>query len=158
MITRRRSTRSGEGKPPRVVLDTNVVLSALVFDQGTTARLRVAWQLGRCVPLISTATAQELVRVLAYPKFRLDSAAQQELLADYLPYAEVVCIPEPPPIVPACRDVFDLPFLYLAVTGRAEILVTGDTDLLVLADQVRYAIVTPEAFLNHLPPIVPPQT
>jgi uncharacterized protein len=89
-------------KPPRVVLDTNVVLSALVFGKGPTAQLRAAWQRGDFVPLLSTATAQELVRVLAYPKFRLDAQSQQELLADYLPHALVVQVPEPPPAVPAC--------------------------------------------------------
>ncbi|MBW6494088.1 MAG: putative toxin-antitoxin system toxin component, PIN family [Burkholderiaceae bacterium] len=153
MSARRRSKELADGNPPRVVLDTNVVLSALVFGQGTMARLRVPWQGGQCVPLVSTATAQELVRVLGYPEFRLDPAAQRELLADYLPYAEVVRIPKPLPIVPACRDVFDLPFLRLAVAGRADILVSGDADLLALADLVRFGIMTPEIFLKHLPPI-----
>lgn len=134
-----------------MVLDTNVVLSALVFSSGSTARLRTAWQSGQYVPLVSTATTRELMRVLTYPKFHLDAAAQQELLADYLPYARVVSIPEPPPVVPACRDVFDLPFLHLAATGRADVLVTGDADLLALARQVRYPIQSPEAFLQTLP-------
>ena len=84
MSARRRSAASTDQGPPRVVIDTNVVLSALVFGKGTTARLRAAWQGGHCLPLVSTATAQELVRVLAYPKFRLDPQEQQELLADYL--------------------------------------------------------------------------
>ena len=57
--------------PPRVVLDTHVVLSALLFGGGPAGRVRAGWQEGRFVPLVSTATAQELVRVLAYPKFRL---------------------------------------------------------------------------------------
>ena len=139
-------------KPLRVVLDTNVVLSALVFGKGLTARLRTAWQRGDFAPLVSTATAQELVRVLVYPKFRLDAAAQQELLADYLPHTLVERIPEPPPAVPACRDAFDLPFLHLAAAGRADVLVTGDADLLALASQVRYPIMQPEAFLHSLPP------
>ncbi len=135
-------------KPPRVVFDTNVVLSALVFGRGTTAALRLAWQAARCSPLVSTASAQELVRVLAYPKFKLDAAAQQELLADYLPYAEVVRIPEPPPAVPDCRDPFDLPFLHLAVAGKAAVLVTGDVDLLVLERVGRCAILSPDALLK----------
>jgi len=67
--------RRGARKPPRVVLDTNVVLSALVFGKGPTAQLRTAWQRGDFVPLVNTAAAQELVRVLAYPKFRLDAEA-----------------------------------------------------------------------------------
>jgi predicted nucleic acid-binding protein len=81
----------------RVVLDTNVVLSALVFGGSTAGRLRLAWQQGVFVPLASTATAQELLRVLAYPKFRLSAQEQDELLADYLPYTRTVRIPRPPP-------------------------------------------------------------
>ena len=136
--------------PPRVVLDTNVVLSALVFASGRTARLRHAWQSGACVPLVSAARAQELVRVLTYPKFRLDAAEQEELLADYLPYTRTVRIPDPPPAVPACRDPFDMPFLHLAVAGKAHALVTGDRDLLVLAAKASMAIVTPDAFMQML--------
>ena len=141
---------------PRVVLDTNVVLSALVFGKGPTALLRAAWQRGDFLPLVSTATAQELVRVLAYPKFRLDAQAQQELLADYLPHALVVQVPELPPAVPACRDAFDLPFLHLAAAGTAHALVTGDADLLALVGKVRWQILAPEAFLRTLRPVKKP--
>ena len=119
--------------PPRVVLDTSAVISALVFGAGPAARLRRAWQAGRFVPLASTETAGELVRVLAYPKFKLTADEQHELLADYVPWVEVVRMPDLPPRVPACRDPFDLPFLRLAVAGKAHALVSGDRDLLALA-------------------------
>jgi putative PIN family toxin of toxin-antitoxin system len=120
-------------KPLRVVLDTNVVLSALVFGGGMAGRLRLAWQRGLVLPLASTATAQELVRVLAYPKFGLSLQEQGELLADYVPYVKTVRVPQPPPPVPDCRDTMDVPFLHLAIAGRARALVSGDGDLLALA-------------------------
>ena len=123
----------------RVVLDTNVVLSALVFRTGAAGQVRHAWQRGLVLPLASTATVQELVRVLAYPKFRLSKADQDELLADYLPYAETVRIPQPPPTVPDCRDVLDLPFMHLAVAGKAQVLVSGDRDLLAIAAEFERA-------------------
>ncbi len=144
--------RSGKRKVLRVVLDTNVVLSALVFNKGVTAQLRSAWQRGDFVPLVSTATVQELMRVLAYPKFRLDLTSQQELLADYLPYAHVVRVSETVPGLPDCRDRHDLPFLMLAATGMVDVLVTGDADLQVLAKTVNYAIMAPGAFLNRFLP------
>lgn len=136
--------------PPRVVLDTNVVLSALVFGGGTSAALRLAWQRGDCVPLVSTATAQELMRVLGYQKFRLSMAEQEELLADYLPYAQTVRIPQPPPAMPNCRDPFDVPFLQLGVAGKAQALVSGDKDLLVLAGRLPYPVLTLHAFLAKM--------
>lgn len=117
---------------PRVVIDTNLVLSALVFAQGRLTPLRHDWQGAHCQPLVSSVTAAELMRVLAYPKFKLTSADQQELLADYLPYCTTVRMPAKLPATPACRDPFDLPFLQLAVTGKADYLVTGDQDLLSL--------------------------
>ena len=119
--------------PVRVVLDTNVVLSALVFGGGAAGRVRREWQQGAILPMASTATVQELVRVLAYPKFRLSQAEQDELLADYLPYTETVRIRQPPPQVPECRDVLDEPFMHLAVAGNAQVLVSGDRDLLAIA-------------------------
>ena len=131
----------------RVVFDTNVVLSALVFGGPATRRLRGLWQQGACTPLVSSATAAELVRVLAYPKFRLSQVEREELLADYLPFAEVVTLPDPPPAVPACRDPFDLPFLQLAAAGKA-VLVTGDRDLLVLAGSTKFPIFAIEAFIR----------
>lgn len=141
--------------PVRVVLDTNVVLSALVFGGGAAGRVRRAWQQGALLPLASNATVQELVRVLAYPKFRLTQQDQDELLADYLPYAQTVRIPQPPPTVPACRDVLDEPFMHLAVAGRAQALVSGDSDLLAIAAEFEQAsgcpILTIDAFFRHPP-------
>lgn len=134
----------------RVVLDTNVVLSALVFRGGAAGQVRQAWQRGLLLPLTSTATVQELMRVLAYPKFRLSPVEQDELLADFLPHTETVRIPQPPPNVPDCRDLLDLPFMHLAVAGRAQVLVSGDRDLLAIAAEFERAcacpIMTLEAF------------
>lgn len=139
--------------PLRVVLDTNVVLSALVFGGGAAGQMRRAWQQGALLPLASTVTVQELVRVLAYPKFRLSQPDQDELLADYLPYTETVRIPQPPPHVPKCRDVLDEPFMHLAVAGKAQVLVSGDRDLLAIAAEFERAsgcpILTLDAFSRH---------
>jgi len=139
-------------RPPRVVIDTNLVLSALVFAQGRLTPLRHAWQGNHCQPLVSSVTAAELIRVLAYPKFKLTAADQQELLADYLPYCTTVRIPDQPPATPACRDPFDLPFLQLAIAGKAEYLVSGDRDLLCLADQFACPIITADQFMKMLSP------
>ena len=88
---------------PRWVLDTNVVLSALIRPGGVSGRLRLAWQAALFVPLVSRATTLELIRVLAYPKFRLGEDEQHDLLADYLPWAEPVTPPAIMPPTPPCR-------------------------------------------------------
>ena len=137
-------------RPPRAVLDTNVVLSALLFAQGRLAPIRLAWQQAVFSPLVSRATTEELARALGYPKFRLTDAEGEELLGDYLPHCTAVRIPTPPPAVPRCRDPFDLPFLELAAQGKADYLVTGDRDLLALQGQLRWRIVTADDFCHAL--------
>ena len=114
----------------RAVFDTNVVVSALVF-QSRLAWLRQAWK-DDCSPVICAETTDELLRVLAYPKFKLTGAAQRVLLDDYLPFAVTIALPEPLPPLPApCRDRKDAVFLHLALTAACP-LVSGDADLTVL--------------------------
>ncbi len=129
--------------PLRVVLDTNVIVSALLFALGRVSWLRMAVRSRAIVPLVSRATVQELVRVLEYPKFELRREDREELLADFLPYAEVS--PEPARNLGnvECRDPHDQVFLDLAIASGADLLVTGDADLLALAGQVGIPIVTP---------------
>jgi len=134
---------------PSVVIDTNIIVSALIFG-GSVARLRSAWQDNLFVPLVSKVTITELLRVLAYPKFRLTLAEQEDLLADYILFCETVVLPEVLPAVPTCRDPFDVPFLMLAIAGRADYLVTGDRDLLSLKDAFSCSIVTADEFLAIL--------
>jgi uncharacterized protein len=133
--------------PPRVVIDTNLVLSALVFG-GSTAKLRLAWQDDLFTPLASRMTVTELIRVLAYPKFKLTKSEQEDLLADYLPFCETVLMPDVLPTIPECRDPFDAPFLVLALVGKADYLVTGDQDLLCLADQFSCPIIKANQFFE----------
>jgi putative PIN family toxin of toxin-antitoxin system len=135
-------------RPVRVVLDTNLILSALVFSSGRLAAIRVAWQEARFQPLVSKASATELLRVLAYPKFKLSPGEREDLIGDYLPYCVAVRTPAKPPAVPQCRDPFDAPFLHLALVGKAEYLVTGDRDLLSLVPKFLVPIVTADAFLS----------
>lgn len=135
-------------KPLRAVFDTNVVVSALLFASGRLAWLRGAWRGRRVVPVVSRETAAELLRVLAYPKFKLTPGEQEYLLADYLPFAEVAT--PGGSRLPNCRDPHDVPFLALASGAGADVLVSGDDDLLALAGRFRIPIETPEVFRQRL--------
>lgn len=126
--------KNKQGMSCRVVLDTNCLVSALVFSKKKMAWLRHRWQSGEITPLVSKDTASELLRVLAYPKFQLTREEQALLLADFLPYAETVTKFKLPPNLPVIRDHADQMFLSLAVAGKAEALVTGDNDLLVIKE------------------------
>ncbi|MGA7954438.1 MAG: putative toxin-antitoxin system toxin component, PIN family [Gloeobacterales cyanobacterium] len=138
-------------RPLRAVIDTNLLVSALVFSYGELAALRLAWQDGRFCPLVSKSTTTELLHVLAYPKFKLTQAEQEELLADYLPFCITVRMPTKLPTIPPCRDPLDEPFLHLALVGKADYLVTGDRDLLSLVDSFVCPLVTTGQFLAALP-------
>lgn len=127
----------------RVVLDTNVVVSALRYSGTTTGAIRRAWKSGAIIPLASKATIAELIRVLAYPKFLLTAVEQHDLLADYLPWCETVAMPPSPPAVPMCRDPHDAAFLELAIVGVADVLVTVDGDLLALDGALPFRVITP---------------
>jgi putative PIN family toxin of toxin-antitoxin system len=133
---------------PRVVFDTKAVISALVFTGGSLAWLRLHWREGGCMPLISRATAHELVRILAYSKFKLSAERSLELQSDYLPYCRKIDSEERCPV--PCRDAKDQPFLDLAHCGHADVFVTGDDDLLSLAGQTRFVIETPEAYRSRI--------
>ena len=126
----------------RVVLDSNVVLSALLFEEGSLSWLRTAWVATRCRPLVSVETVRELLRVLSYPKSQLTQEECEELLGDYLPFAETVVVPKSVDI-PRCSDRDDQKFLELASAGRAELLVTGDRALLDLDKQCPFGIIPP---------------
>ena len=133
----------------RVVFDTTTVVSALLFANDRLAWLRQHWREGGCVPLISRATALELTRVLGYSKFRLSPDERTELLAEYLPYWEVI---EPTERCASVgRDANDQPFLDLAESGKADLLVSGDQDLLTMAGQTTFLIETPESYRRRIP-------
>ena len=141
----------------RVVLDTNVVVSAGLFTSGRLAWLRAAWKSGATSPLIDSAGADELISVLAYPRFQLSESDIGELLGDYLPWTDVVVVEAGPAPdltaddnLPTCRDQADQKFLALASISAADALVTGDRALLEMVDLVSFEILTPAELRKRL--------
>jgi uncharacterized protein len=137
-----------EQKVLMVVFDTSTVVSALLFRQGRLTWVRGLWIAGRITPLCSQATLAELTRVLAYPKFDLGEAEIRDLLDDYLVFVEAVDVASGSghERLAQCRDPDDQIFLELALVGHADVVVTGDSDLLSLARQVPFAVETPAKF------------
>jgi putative PIN family toxin of toxin-antitoxin system len=134
----------------RVVLDTNTVLSALLFPRGRLSWIRDAWTAGRILPLICSATARELILALAYPKFKLGEGEIETFLAAYVPFTEAIAVSaDVVADVPLCSDPDDQKFLRLAAIGRAEVLVSGDRALLTLREPIPFAIESAGAFKNR---------
>jgi putative PIN family toxin of toxin-antitoxin system len=119
------------GKKPkkiiRVVLDTNVLISALLF-KGELSRIVRLWQEGKIVPIISRETFDELRTVLEYPKFSLTAAEIKSLIEhEILPFFEVVNVIKH--VQRVCRDPGDDKFISCGISANAEFIVTGDKDL-----------------------------
>lgn len=135
---------------PRVVLDTNCLVSALIFSRGRFAWLRAAWQAQRFVALASHDTVSELLRVLSYPKFKLSRQEQECLLAEFLPYVETVRVERTPDGLPDIRDAEDVIFLALAAAAEADALVSGDGDIQAVREQFHIPILTVAEFADWL--------
>lgn len=135
----------------RVVLDTNVVVSSILFRLGRLAWLRNDWTDGSLTPLVDKPCVEELLRVLTYRKFRLDPNEIETLLGNYLPYTKTVeaTLTDLDPL-PHCRDPQDQKFLILAQAGNADVLITGDKALLELAGQTDFLIEAPGNFKRRL--------
>ena len=129
----------------RIVVDTNVFISAALKEKsppGTAAHLAAESHL----LLKSTITEQELFVTLARPRLApLIPPRFRDWLSEVLAAAELVAITER---IAACRDPKDDKFLELAVNGRADLIVTGDADLLVLNPFRDISIVTPATFVQ----------
>ena len=133
----------------RVVLDTNTLVSALAFHGEKWTWLREAWKSGSVVPLISSETTKELIRVLAYPKFRLTPDEQRAMIQDIVPFCETVSELGTDDLEP-CRDPNDQVFLRLARAGNAALVVSGDDDLLNYQGLVPFRIVSPASLKTLL--------
>lgn len=133
---------------PRCVFDTNVLISALLFNESKPAQAFFsALRTGEV--LVSADMIVELNAVLGHKKFQryVTKEERERFLRSLLQEAKLVEIREK---VRACRDLKDDRFLELAINGEADRIVSGDGDLLVLDPFRDIRILTPGDFLNFL--------
>ena len=131
----------------RVVLDTNVLVSAALKQQSTPGlAAHLAAEQGTL--LKSHATEQQLFEVIARPYFVTLIAPETRVwLQTLMRRAKLVTVSER---IAACRDATDDKFLELAVNGQADLIVSGDADLLVLNPFRDIPIITPAAFVQGI--------
>lgn len=134
-------------KNSRSVIDTNVIVSALVFSASIpTQAFTIAKTRG--ILLISADTLSELIDVLSRQKFDryLSREIREEFLVSLSAETEIIKITEK---ISICRDPKDNKFLELAIAGNATYLITGDNDLLELNPFRGVLILTPNQFLTR---------
>ena len=130
----------------RLVVDTNVVLSAILFPGSVPGR--ALFQAQGSVVLASKIRLQELKEVAERSRFDryVEPEKRRRLVAEFVRAAVTVEIPFP---IRACRDPKDDKFLEVAVHGRADVIVTGDTELLALHPFRGIEILTPAEYLER---------
>jgi len=127
----------------RVVLDTNVLLSGLAYPGSVPGRILGVWRQGGLDVVLSRYILDEMVRVLPrLSRILLSSAEIRDLADTFIFLADIV---EPAAESDeTLRDRADWPVLGTLQAAQADYLITGDKDLLALAE--RYPIVTPAVF------------
>jgi putative PIN family toxin of toxin-antitoxin system len=144
--------------PPRLVLDTNVVMDLFHFAAPPLAPLMRAMTSGAVVCLASNATLAELERVTGYKQFKLDTFGKQRVFDSYRAHVHLITASIAPemPLLPKCRDPDDQMFLELALASHADILISRDNLVLKLARARQrpcpFAILSPEQALAQLFP------
>lgn len=135
----------------KVVLDTNVLVSATLVQGGKEDRVLRAWRRGAFDLVLSPEILREIGRVLFYPKFQSARwVTEAELVALLETLAKESFLVAGQVTVEVCRDPEDDKFLAAAVESGARYLVSGDRDLLDLKSFRGVEIVTPGVFLKVL--------
>lgn len=134
----------------RIVLDTNVLVSALVAAQGAPAQILARCHRGELELAASPASLAELRRVLGYPQIRSRFTYSDEQIEAFVAYLEQIAVLFTPTLavqaVPADAD--DDLFVALALEAEAPYLVSGDKRLLSLGSYADVTILKPAAFLH----------
>jgi putative PIN family toxin of toxin-antitoxin system len=139
-IACRQTEPNVDAEPIRLVLDTNIVLDWLVFEEPALAALHDLVLEQRVIVLSNAQATDELARVLAYRELRLPALRRSDVIRRYESYVTAAAMPEGfamdrlllPVGFPRCRDRDDDVFTALAYHGRAAGLVTRDKALLKL--------------------------
>ena len=135
----------------RVVVDTNILVRALIVPHGTVGPVLLRLRQGDYVLLYAHSFLEELVDVLHRPRIRLKYGLTEQdietVISLILLRGEAV---DPQEQIAACRDPKDDKFLEVAVSGKADVIVTGDEDLLVLHPFAGIPILPSAAFLEML--------
>ena len=129
----------------RAVFDTNVLISALLIDDSIPAQA-FFFAIANGEILLSVALVNEIHHTLYRPKFDryITDAQREDFMLALVENGTLVDVNEE---ISVCRDPKDNMILEVAVSGKADVIVTGDHDLLVLSPFEGIAILDPQTFL-----------
>jgi len=135
----------------RAVVDTNILVRALIRPRGSVGPVLQRLRQGHYTLLYTQSSLEELVDVLSRPRIREKYGVTEDdvktIVALVLLRGKAMTVSQP---LAVCRDPKDDKFLEAAVAGKADIIVSGDEDLLVLDPFEGIPIVSPAEFLRCL--------
>ncbi len=130
----------------KVVLDTNVLVSALLVRK-ETSRIVDLWKEEKIIPVFSDETFDEFKTVIGYPKFSLTKDEINSIIfEEVLPFLEVVEVRNRTEGI--CKDPDDDKFISCALSAGADFLVSGDNDLCSLGNYRSAKIIRPSDFIS----------
>jgi putative PIN family toxin of toxin-antitoxin system len=135
----------------RAVVDTGILVSALILPRGTIGNVLRALRDEQFVTIYSTPMMVELIDVLGRPKIQAKYHVQPNDIVELINLVRLrgeLVIPKR--AIEVCRDPKDNKFLEAALAGEADAIVTGDDDLLVLHPFDGIDILRPSEFLARL--------
>lgn len=139
---------------PRVTLDTNVLVSGMLIAAGPSGEILDAWVEGRFTLVTSLYQVEELVHVLSYPRIARRLNVSETEMAVFIGQllSRAVIAPGALDLPGVTRDPKDDFIVACAVEGEAQLIVSGDQDLLALGQYAGIRILSPRAFLQELNP------
>jgi putative PIN family toxin of toxin-antitoxin system len=133
------------------VIDTNILVRALIRPRGSVGPVLLRLRMGHYTLLYTQLLLEELVDVLSRPRIRNKYGVTEDdvktVMALLLLRGEAVSVNQ---TLTVCRDPNDNKFLEAAMAGKADVIVSGDEDLLVLAPFNGISIISPAEFLRRL--------
>ncbi len=132
----------------RYVFDTNVIISSLLFE-GSKPDLAIKYALQSGIILFSLELIEEIDEVLSRPKFRryITEEEREEFLDSFVDRGILIEVVD---VVDECRDPKDNKILELSLSGKADLIISGDKDLLVLTPFRSIQIQSVEQFLKNV--------
>ena len=131
----------------RLIFDCNILVSALLSNTSVSGKALLKAKSSSALLLLSSATLAEAIEVLMRPKFDryISKEIRQSFLEELIPLCTKVEISER---ITLCRDPKDDMYFELALSGNADFIITGDSDLLTLHPFKNTSVISPKDFLE----------
>ena len=133
-------------KEKKIVLDTNILISALLFN-GELSKIVDLWKKGEITPVLSKETFDEMKHVLEYPKLSLtENEIKMIIEEEVLPFFEIVELTDK--VSGICKDPDDNKFISCALSAKADFIITGDKEFYSLEKFKSVKIINASEFLR----------